>query len=124
VKEIQDFFGLNTLIRGSIALIISDDVQMASIVRIVTVIASYVFSILYFTLFWLIVGYTPGKYLLGLKVIRADGRKLKFGKCLLRAISYSISGLFFFLGFIWIILDRRRQAWHDKIAGTLVIYNK
>jgi uncharacterized RDD family membrane protein YckC len=28
----------------------------------------------------------------------------------------------FFLGFLWIFVDRRRQGWHDKIANTYVIY--
>jgi uncharacterized RDD family membrane protein YckC len=29
----------------------------------------------------------------------------------------------FFLGFLWILIDNRRQGWHDKMAGTCVIYN-
>jgi uncharacterized RDD family membrane protein YckC len=27
----------------------------------------------------------------------------------------------FFVGFLWIILDRDKQTWHDKIAGTVVV---
>jgi uncharacterized RDD family membrane protein YckC len=29
--------------------------------------------------------------------------------------------LVFFLGFIWVAFDKRKQGWHDKIAGTVVI---
>jgi uncharacterized RDD family membrane protein YckC len=25
------------------------------------------------------------------------------------------------LGFIWIAFDKRKQGWHDKLAGTVVI---
>ncbi|MBT7879149.1 MAG: hypothetical protein HN738_13805, partial [Gammaproteobacteria bacterium] len=28
------------------------------------------------------------------------------------------------LGFIWIALDKRKQGWHDKLAGTVVIIGK
>jgi uncharacterized RDD family membrane protein YckC len=26
-----------------------------------------------------------------------------------------------FVGFLWIIWDAEKQAWHDKIAGTVVV---
>ena len=67
-------------------------------------------------------GQTPGKALLGLRVVSMDGKRLGYGKAILRLIGYIVSGLPLYLGFIWIIFDDRRQAWHDKIAGTCVIY--
>ncbi|MBW2651381.1 MAG: RDD family protein [Deltaproteobacteria bacterium] len=36
-------------------------------------------------------------------------------------VGYIISKLPFFLGFIWVAFDGRKQGWHDKIAGTYVI---
>jgi len=36
-------------------------------------------------------------------------------------VGYLISALIFYLGFIWIAFDRKKQGWHDKIAGTCVI---
>jgi uncharacterized RDD family membrane protein YckC len=42
----------------------------------------------------------------------------------LRFIGCWISAIPLFFGFIWIIFDRRRQAWHDKLAGTQVIYTQ
>jgi uncharacterized RDD family membrane protein YckC len=41
---------------------------------------------------------------------------------ILRYLGYSLSAISLFLGFFWILIDDRRQGWHDKIAGTLVIY--
>jgi uncharacterized RDD family membrane protein YckC len=78
--------------------------------------------IAYFTFFWSLVGFTPGKALIGLKVVRADGKKLSFGRSLLRFFSYWISAIPLFLGFFWVLWDSKRQGWHDKIAGTQVVY--
>ena len=30
--------------------------------------------------------------------------------------------MFFSLGFVWVVFDKMRQGWHDKIADTVVIY--
>jgi uncharacterized RDD family membrane protein YckC len=59
--------------------------------------------------------------LLKLKVIRTTGRNLSFGCAFLRFIGYLISGIVLFLGFIWAAFDGRKQGWHDKLAGTLVV---
>ena len=67
-------------------------------------------------------GNTPAHAILGMKFIKTDGSKTGFGTMLLRElVGKSVSFLFFGLGFYWAIWDRDRQAWHDKIAGTLVL---
>ena len=65
---------------------------------------------------------TVGKALMGLRVLGQDGRRLTFSQALIRALSYYISGLALFIGFLWVLVDDRRQAWHDKLARTLVVY--
>lgn len=75
----------------------------------------------YFIYFYGTTGQTPGKKLLGLKVVRTDGKPVTFGIAFLRWVGYIISKLPFFLGFIWVVFDGRNQGWHDKIAGTYVI---
>jgi uncharacterized RDD family membrane protein YckC len=77
----------------------------------------------YYTFFWTLVGFTPGKALLGLKVVRKNGAKLSFGRALLRFFSYWISIIPLGLGFFWVLWDPKRQAWHDKIASTRVLYS-
>jgi uncharacterized RDD family membrane protein YckC len=72
--------------------------------------------------FWLLSGQTPGKRVLGLRVMRKDGSRLSLGNALLRQIGYWISTVFF-LGFLWILFDNRRQGFHDKLAGTIVTYS-
>jgi uncharacterized RDD family membrane protein YckC len=77
----------------------------------------------YFTYFHGATGRTPGKMLLSLQVYGADGTEVSFGTAFLRAVGYLVSGLLgiFPLGFIWAAFDQKKQAWHDKIAGTVVI---
>jgi uncharacterized RDD family membrane protein YckC len=78
-------------------------------------------SMLYFTYFHGTTGQTFGKVLCGLKVVQATGEKMTLGIGFLRWVGYVISAAVIYLGFIWIALDGRKQGWHDKIAGTVVI---
>jgi uncharacterized RDD family membrane protein YckC len=67
-------------------------------------------------------GTTPGKKALGMYVVREDGRPAGFGTMLLREwIGRWLSGLVFGLGYLWILWDKDRQAWHDKLASTYVV---
>ncbi|HPD56894.1 MAG TPA: RDD family protein [Smithellaceae bacterium] len=75
----------------------------------------------YFTYFHGTTGRTPGKMILGLQVVGEDGKPLTFGIAFLRAVGYFISSIVLNLGFIWVAFDKRKQGWHDKIAGTVVI---
>ncbi|MFH1078689.1 MAG: RDD family protein [Pseudomonadota bacterium] len=81
-------------------------------------------DMIYFTWFHGAVGRTPGKMLLGLRVVQATGEPMTFGLAFLRWTGYLISKLVVYLGFIWIAFDRRKQGWHDKIAGTVVVTGK
>jgi uncharacterized RDD family membrane protein YckC len=78
--------------------------------------------VIYFLFFWTLLGFTPGKFLLGLKIVRQDGSKLGLGRALIRFIGYWISALVLFFGFLWIIFDSNREGWHDKLADTRVVY--
>jgi uncharacterized RDD family membrane protein YckC len=67
-------------------------------------------------------GTTPGKKLLGMRVIREDGRTAGFWVMLIREwIGKWISGLLLSLGFLWILFDRENQGWHDKLVRTYVV---
>ena len=83
---------------------------------------SLLITLVYFSFFWWLLGFTPGKFLLGLKIIRLDGRNLGLGRSILRFFGYWLSAIVLGLGFIWIIFDSRRQGWHDKLVNTQVIY--
>lgn len=84
--------------------------------------ALYLFlTIAYFTYFHGMNGRTPGKMLLSLQVLSTAGTPITCGIAFLRSVGYIVSGIFLNIGFIWAAFDRRKQGWHDKIAGTIVI---
>lgn len=74
-------------------------------------------------LFWIYKSATPGKMLLSVKLCDArTGGKPSPGQCIGRYFAYILSALLLCLGFIWIAFDNRKQGWHDKLAGTVVVH--
>ena len=72
--------------------------------------------------FWFARGATPGK--MAIRAVIVDAETLEppaRGKLVARYLGYYVSTLVILLGFVWIAFDRRKQGWHDKIAGTVVI---
>ncbi len=78
-------------------------------------------DMVYFTWFHGATGQTPGKMLVKLRVIQPSGEPIGFGTAFLRWVGYIISSAVFLIGFLWVAFDRRKQGWHDKIAGTVVV---
>lgn len=72
--------------------------------------------------FWVVLGQTPGKLLVGLRIVRINGQPLTIRRALLRYLGYWLSAIPLGLGFLWVLVDDRRQGWHDKLAGTYVRY--
>jgi uncharacterized RDD family membrane protein YckC len=77
---------------------------------------------MYFVGFTAACGQTPGKRILGLHVVDENGAPVDWNAASIRfLIGYPVSLLPLGLGFYWALVDKKNQAWHDKIAGTLVI---
>lgn len=78
-----------------------------------------------FVAFWSARSTTPGKMAIGAEIIDAKtGGKPSFGQCIIRYVGYYIAAIPLFLGFIWVAFDKRKQGWHDKLAGTVVVFKK
>ncbi len=76
----------------------------------------------YFVFFWVKQdGQTLGNKLLAIKVVREDGKPLDVATAVIRYIGYIISGFVLNLGFLWVIWDKKKQGWHDKMAKTVVV---
>ena len=87
--------------------------------------ASWVFPALAVIFFWRYYQATPGKMLISAKVVDAvSGEKPSLGQCVGRYFAYIPSAFFFGIGVIWVAFDARKQGWHDKLAGTVVIREK
>lgn len=73
-------------------------------------------------LFWMYRQATPGKMVVSASVVDArTGEPVTFWQGLLRYLGYFVSMLPLFLGILWVAFDPRKQGWHDKIAGTVVV---
>ena len=73
-------------------------------------------------LFWVYKGATPGKMVFRARIIDArTGGRPSTGQLIGRYLGYFLSTIGFLLGYLWVIWDRRRQAWHDKLAKTVVV---
>jgi uncharacterized RDD family membrane protein YckC len=76
-------------------------------------------------LFWVYRAATPGKMAVGARIVlAADGSHPSVGRFVGRYLAYFVSAIPLGLGFLWIAFDRRRQGWHDKLAGTLVVRHR
>jgi uncharacterized RDD family membrane protein YckC len=75
----------------------------------------------YGAVMWKLKGTTIGGIVCDLKVVRIGGGPLDWGSAIIRALGCFLSLVVAGLGFIWIAVDREHQAWHDKIAGTVVV---
>lgn len=74
--------------------------------------------------FWKRYRATPGKMATKLEVVDAKtGNTVSTGQAIGRYFAYILSALPLCLGFIWVGIDNRKQGFHDKLAGTVVIRN-
>ena len=88
------------------------------------VLLDYVFPAIAIIVFWIYKSATPGKIALKLTIVDAKtGGKMKTISLKGNYSSYYVSTLPLFLGLIWVAFDKRKQGWHDKLAGTVVIRN-
>ena len=76
-------------------------------------------------------GQTPGKQLVGLRVIRSNGEPSGWGHTFVREVilgwlaigflSVVTAGIFYVINYLWPLWNKDRQALHDKMAETLVV---
>jgi len=102
----EDVLGLSDSAKGGFGLLITDVIPAVIVIVL-----------------WVYRSATPGKEVLKLKIVdaRTLGHPSK-GKLIGRYLGYYISAIPLCLGIIWVAFDKRKQGWHDKLAGTLVIY--
>ena len=79
------------------------------------------FLAIYGAVMWKLRGATVGGIVFDMQVLRLDGREIDWVTSFVRALSCFLSLAPAGLGFLWIAFDGEKQAWHDKIAGTVVV---
>jgi uncharacterized RDD family membrane protein YckC len=102
-----------------------DDETYGFIAGPADVLISWIIPMLATIWLWMKYRATPGKMLFSLKVVKADtGAALTLKSCIVRYFAYLIALLPLAIGFIWVAFDKRKQGWHDKIAGSVVVRSK
>ena len=88
------------------------------------VLLNYILPAMAVIIFWVYKSATPGKMATKLTIVDAKtGGKPTTGQFIVRYLGYYVSIIPLFLGIIWVGIDKRKQGWHDKLAGTVVIRN-
>ena len=96
-----------------------------SVQGIPDLIISYVFPLVATILFWIYKCATPGKIALSVKIVDAKtGNNPTVSQSIIRYVGYCVSLIPFGFGFLCIAWDSKKQGWHDKMAGTVVIRPK
>ena len=99
---------IDTLLIGFVTSLVSHDLELFALA-------------VYGAVMWKTRGATVGGIVFDLHVVRQDGRPVDWETAIVRALGCFLSLAVAGLGFIWIAFDPNRQAWHDKIAGTVVV---
>jgi len=83
---------------------------------------SYILPAVAVIIFWIYKSATPGKIATRLTIVDAKtGNKPSTRQFVIRYLGYYVSTLPLLLGFIWVGIDKRKQGFHDKLAGTVVL---
>jgi uncharacterized RDD family membrane protein YckC len=89
------------------------------------ILISYVGPAVAVIIFWIARQATPGKMAIHARVVDArTGGPLSVPQAIVRYLGYFVSTVPFCLGLVWVAFDARKQGWHDKIAGTVVVRHK
>ncbi|MGF1730073.1 RDD family protein [Photobacterium kasasachensis] len=86
------------------------------------VVLNYVFPLCATIAFWVYKSATPGKMAIKATVVDAKtGNSLTVKQSIIRYLGYFVSTIPLGLGIFWVGWDSKKQGWHDKLAGTVVI---
>ena len=126
VNILLDFFGLNQVVLAVDS--ISQNFNLAAMAQVVSLALLALFTSTFAFVYTigsnvLTGGRTPGKLLMGLRIVRFDGKQYTFGRAVGRFFAFYLAFIPLALGIFWVLIDDRRQGWHDKIANTCVIYD-
>ncbi|MFI9654995.1 RDD family protein [Guyparkeria sp. GHLCS8-2] len=88
------------------------------------VLINYILPAIAVILFWHYAQATPGKMAISARIVDAEtGEKPSTGQFIGRYLGYFVAIIPLGLGILWVAIDRRKQGWHDKLAGTVVVRN-
>jgi uncharacterized RDD family membrane protein YckC len=85
-------------------------------------VGGFIVGVLYNGYFWTQNnGQTPGKRIMGIRVVRVDGQPIDFATAIIRYVGYYINTFVFGIGWLWALFNDKSQGWHDLLASTYVV---
>jgi uncharacterized RDD family membrane protein YckC len=81
-------------------------------------------QLIYFTFYHGKYGATPGKRLLGLRILNEQGAVPGYPVALLRTFASLASEIYLFVGHLVAVFNRRNKTLHDFIARTVVVKDR
>lgn len=88
-------------------------------------LVSWVLPAVAVIVFWVSKQATPGKMAVSAKIVDAKtGNAASTGQLIGRYLAYYVSLIPLGFGYFWVAFDARKQGWHDKLAGTVVVRKK
>ena len=86
------------------------------------ILISNILPMILVILFWAKKQATPGKMAVSARIVDAQtGKAPSVKQCVGRYFAYILSAIPLGLGFLWVAFDAKKQSWHDKLAGTVVV---
>ena len=90
--------------------------------RVLAGVATSILIGAYWVVSWWMTGRSIGKIIMGIRIVGPGGEYPTFWRSVRRYLGYLVIVLSLGIGFLWVLIDNRRQGWDDKIAGTFVVY--
>ncbi|HEV7176922.1 MAG TPA: RDD family protein [Solirubrobacteraceae bacterium] len=118
-------FAVYSLASGVLASIISVTFgqQLSLAAAIVLGVLGFLAAGAVFSVFWALVGQTPGMRFLSIRLTYHGSRDITLGLAARRFLAVILSVIPFGLGFLAVLRDPSRRAWHDRMTGTEVVYD-
>jgi uncharacterized RDD family membrane protein YckC len=91
---------------------------MASFIQLPFFVVNFAYSVFFHGKY----GATPGKMVVGIRVVRSDNNAITFGRAAGRYLGEILSGLICNIGYIIAAFDDQKRSLHDHLADTRVVY--
>jgi uncharacterized RDD family membrane protein YckC len=118
------FFLTGTAVIGLVGSLVYHPHWSSSVVAELLAVAGLLVNVLYFTGFWTTAGQTPGMRLMHLRVVDHSGFPPGLGRSFVRLLGLALAILLLFTGFLPALVDDRRRALQDFLAGTVILDTK
>jgi uncharacterized RDD family membrane protein YckC len=114
-------------VTGAVSTWLYDVLGLGSATRLLIILVTFVFNIAFCLAVYVVctaaAGQTPGKWIMGIRVVTMNGQPMSVRRALRRLVGQVLS-LPLFWGFLIVLIDDGRRSFADKFAGTRVIYDR